>query len=45
MKTRFQTFAFRWVNLCRYSEVVPVTQINRVCEVGLYTLNAVDPIA
>jgi serine/threonine protein kinase len=36
----FQAFAFKWVNLCRYSTGTPFWMAP---EVGLCTLNQVDP--
>jgi hypothetical protein len=32
VKTRFQAFAFKWVNLCRYSEIHAVKSGGKTCE-------------
>jgi hypothetical protein len=41
LKSRFQAFAFKWVNLYRYNE--QRKSIVALDEVGLCTLNSFDP--
>jgi hypothetical protein len=36
MKNRFQAFAFKWANLCRYT-LARVKRIMRLDKAGLYT--------
>jgi hypothetical protein len=48
VKTRFQILLFKWVNLCRYAEVVEKEEMmgdgGSFAEVGpLYKSNPVDP--